>query len=176
MKTWVFRASASFGVVLKLFQKWSDLISFEVEWPIRGCGLSDRIFSNGDLDDRSIWRIFCFKRLCRIDSDLLCLFYGSSEEASFGMLAIVPRTWKFRVICWIWFSSCALFLVCLLFRLLVLCFRSFNLCHAITNCSEIGNFFSSFLLPRLVSLLRLPFLFKIICYACNSSCIFEISG
>jgi hypothetical protein len=48
--------------------------------------------------------------------------------------------------------------------------------HANTNFSEIGNSFSSFLLPRLASLLRLPFLFKAICYACNCSCIVEISG
>jgi hypothetical protein len=55
-----------------LFQKCLDLISFEGKWPLRGCGLSDRIFSNGDLDERSISRIFCFSRLCMIDSDLLC--------------------------------------------------------------------------------------------------------
>jgi hypothetical protein len=59
--------------------------------------------------------------------------------------------------------------------LLVLGSRSLTLCHAITNFYEIGNVFSSFLLPRLVLLLRLPFPFKMTCYACNCSCIFEIS-
>jgi hypothetical protein len=97
-----------------------------------------------------LWDWHCFEFFCDAEAlfSCFCVLFLSRWLA---MLPFASASSTFLVICWIWFFCSALFLVCLLSRLLVLCIRSLNLCSAQTSFSEIRNVFTSFVLPRLCS-------------------------